>query len=74
MVDLYLNIILLKNVILVANLVTILSIFKVKDVEKFSCPLFCHLIFSGPIYLTKRQLSALLHFIGKYRLLTVLLC
>ena len=42
MVDLYLNIILVKNVILVAILVTILLIFKVKEVEKFSCPLFCY--------------------------------
>jgi len=42
MVDLYLNIILLKNVISVAILVTILFIFKVKGVEKFSCPLFCY--------------------------------
>ena len=40
MVDLYLNIILVKNVILVAILVTILLFFKVKEVEKFSCPLF----------------------------------
>ena len=42
MVDLYLNIILVKNVILVAILVTILLILKVKEVEKISCPLFCY--------------------------------
>ena len=30
--------------------------------------------FSGPFYLTKRQLSSLLHFTGKYRLHRVLLC
>ena len=42
MVSMYMNFILVKNEFLVAVLVTILLIFKVKEVVKFSCPLFCY--------------------------------